>query len=208
MDEENELWELVRQRVNRTNEKYVEEKELNVDKENITLKEDEEFVMEENTIQEEEEPKITIEPVLREDFSIMNLLNEGIFAGFVYIFVIMIVLGVLTIPGSVTAAIGGFFGGKKAGNPARAMTAAMLPFILIASLYFLASTGALPPGSGPNDVANIFNEFMDNNIDDSALGPISKMPDSNSSVFISVVTFAFIGGLIRSEERMKKNAKT
>jgi len=208
VDEENELWELVRQRVNRTNEKYVEEKELNVDKENITLKEDEEFVMEENTIQEEEEPKITIEPVLREDFSIMNLLNEGIFAGFVYIFVIMIVLGVLTIPGSVTAAIGGFFGGKKAGNPARAMTAAMLPFILIASLYFLASTGALPPGSGPNDVANIFNEFMDNNIDDSALGPISKMPDSNSSVFISVVTFAFIGGLIRSEERMKKNAKT
>ena len=208
MDEENELWELVRQRVNRTNEKYVEEKDLNVDKENITLKEDEELVMEENTIQEEEEPKITIEPVLREDFSIMNLLNEGIFAGFVYIFVIMIVLGVLTIPGSVTAAIGGFFGGKKAGNPARAMTAAMLPFILIASLYFLASTGALPPGSGPNDVANIFNEFMDNNIDDSALGPISKMPDSNSSVFISVVTFAFIGGLIRSEERMKKNAKT
>jgi len=36
------------------------------------------------------------------------------------------------------------------------------------------------------------------------LGPISKMPDSNSSVFISVVTFAFIGGLVNIESKSKK----
>ena len=144
---------------------------------------------------------------LQDEKNVWQLMNEGIFAGFIYIFVIMIVLGILTLPGSITAAVGGFFGGKKAGDPARAMTAAMLPFLIIATLYFLAANGALPPGSGPNDVATEINDFMNNDIDDSALGPISKLPDSNSSVFISVVTFAFIGGLVQSEEKLKNPLK-
>ena len=192
MDEDNELWELVRKRV------YNEEPEENLG--NI------EETIENNDVEESEEINLTVheEPTesLIPDMAAISLLKEGIFAGFIYIFVIMIVLGILTIPGSITAAVGGFFGGKKAGDPARALTAAMLPFLIIAGLYFLASTGALPPGSGPNDVAEEVGNLIGHNPSKDTLGPISKMPDSNSSVFISVVTFAFIGGLVQTENNI------
>ena len=190
MDEDNELWELVRKRV------YNEEPEENLG--NI------EETIENNDAEEQEEISQTIHKELAESFipdlTLISLFKEGIFAGFIYIFVIMIVLGILTIPGSITAAVGGFFGGRKAGDPARALTAAMLPFLIIAGLYFLASTGALPPGSGPNDVAEEVSDLIGHNPSEDNLGPISKMPDSNSSVFISVVTFAFIGGLLQTEK--------
>ena len=80
--------------------------------------------------------------------------------------------------------IWGFFGGKKAGNPARALTAAMFPFILIATISLLATSGALPPGSGPNDVAVEISEIMGHEPGKDALGPISKKADSNCSVII------------------------
>ena len=205
MEQEKDLWKLVRQKLNKdqTVEQNLEEKTEPIVVKNFDNAKD-------NKITDVELPKIvkikeTSE--LQDEKNVLQLMNEGIFAGFIYIFVIMIVLGILTLPGSITAAVGGFFGGKKAGDPARAMTAAMLPFLIIATLYFLAASGALPPGSGPNDVANEINDFMNNDIDESALGPISKMPDSNSSVFISVVTFAFIGGLVQSEEKLKNPLK-
>ena len=196
MNEDNELWELVRKRV------YNEEAEENLG--NI-----EEAT--ENNVEEQKEinPIINEEPVKSfiPDLASISLFKEGIFAGFIYIFVIMIVLGILTIPGSITAAVGGFFGGRKAGDPARALTAAMLPFLIIAGLYFLASTGALPPGSGPNDVAEEVGDLIGHNPSEDNLGPISKMPDSNSSVFISVVTFAFIGGLLQTEKNNRHSEK-
>ena len=205
MEQEKDLWKLVRQKLNKdkTVEQPLEEKTEPIVVENFNDAKD-------NEITDVELPKVvkikeTSE--LQDEKNVLQLMNEGIFAGFIYIFVIMIVLGILTLPGSITAAVGGFFGGKKAGDPARAMTAAMLPFLIIATLYFLAASGALPPGSGPNDVATEINDFMNNDIDESALGPISKMPDSNSSVFISVVTFAFIGGLVQSEEKLKNSLK-
>ena len=197
MDEDNELWELVRKRV------YNEEPEKNFS--NI------EETTEINDVEEPEETNQTIHKETTESFipelASISLFKEGIFAGFIYIFVIMIVLGVLTIPGSITAAVGGFFGGRKAGDPARALTAAMLPFLIIAGLYFLASTGALPPGSGPNDVAEEVGDLLGHNPSEDNLGPISKMPDSNSSVFISVVTFAFIGGLLQTEKNNRHSEK-
>ena len=157
-------------------------------------------------IELKKESEETIEKnTFNDDFAAINLLKEGVFAGFLYIFGIMIVLGILSIPGSITAAIGGFFGGKKAGDPGRALTAAMLPFLVIAAIYFLASSGALPPGSGPNDVATEIGELIEHSPADDSLGPISKMPDSTSSVFISVVTFAFIGGLANIDNNNKKN---
>ena len=76
----------------------------------------------------------------------------------------------------------------------------MLPFLIIGGLYFLATAGALPPGSGPNDVAEEIGGLIGHNPDEGSLGPISEMPDSNSSVFVSVVTFAFIGGLVQTEK--------
>ena len=39
------------------------------------------------------------------------------------------------------------------------------------------------------------------NTDKNALGPISKMPDTTSSVFVSVVTFAFMGGLANIDKK-------
>ena len=192
MNEEEELWELVRGNLYQKEENIEREREV------------EEEILEEST--EEQNKNAEIETLnndySKSDFSSINLLNEGIFAGFIYIFVIMVTLGILTIPGSLTAAVGGFFGGKKAGDPARALTAAMLPFLIIAGLYFLASTGALPPGSGPNDVAEEIGNLMGYNPDKDTLGPISKIPDSNSSVFLSLVTFAFIGGLVQTEKKM------
>jgi len=189
VEEEKELWDLVRGNLFEKQEKeIVEEEEI------------EEDIQEEKI---EEEPEIFVrEEKTESDFASIKLLNEGIFAGVIYIFVIMIVLGILTLPGSLTAAVGGFFGGKKAGNPARALTAAMLPFLIIAGLYFMASAGALPPGSGPNDVAEEIGNLVGYNPNEDALGPISKIPDSNSSVFLSLVTFAFIGGLVQTENRI------
>ncbi len=206
MEQEKDLWKLVRQKLNK--DQTVEQ---NLEEKAEPIIEDDFNETKENEITDMKLPevvKIKETAELQDEKNVLQLMNEGIFAGFIYIFVIMIVLGILTLPGSITAAIGGFFGGKKAGDPARAMTAAMLPFLIIATLYFLAANGALPPGSGPNDVATEINDFMNNDIDDSALGPISKMPDSNSSVFISVVTFAFIGGLVQSEEKLKNPLKS
>ena len=200
MSEENDLWELVRQKI--------ADSEPNDEIETPKMKADE-IIIEEET---DEVPEVEIkrgtkkqlkEAIIADDFATINLLNEGVFAGFLYIFGIMIILGILSIPGSITAAIGGFFGGKKAGDPARALTAAMLPFILIATISFLATSGALPPGSGPNDVAAEISEIMNHDPDKDSLGPISKMPDSTSSVFISVVTFAFIGGLYNIDQNKK-----
>ena len=205
MEQEKDLWKLVRQKLNKdqTVEQNLEEKTEPIVVKNFNDAKDNEIT----NMELPKAVKIKETSKLQDEKNVLQLMNEGIFAGFIYIFVIMIVLGILTLPGSITAAIGGFFGGKKAGDPARAMTAAMLPFLIIATLYFLAASGALPPGSGPNDVATEINDFMNNDIDDSALGPLSKMPDSNSSVFISVVTFAFIVGLVQSEEKLKNSLK-
>ena len=200
MSEEKDLWELVRQKIADSEPKdEIETPKMMAEEKIIEEKTDE--VPE---VEIKKEPKKQIkETILNDDFATINLLNEGVFAGFLYIFGIMIILGILTIPGSITAAIGGFFGGKKAGDPARALTAAMLPFILIATISFLATSGALPPGSGPNDVAAEISEIMNHDPDNDSLGPISKMPDSTSSVFISVVTFAFIGGLYNIDQNKK-----
>ncbi len=205
MEQEKDLWKLVRQKLNKdqTVEQNLEENAISIVEEDVN-----DTKYKKNTdVNAPEIVGIKETSEVQDEKNVLQLMNEGIFAGFIYIFVIMIVLGILTLPGSITAAVGGFFGGKKAGDPARAMTAAMLPFLIIATLYFLAASGALPPGSGPNDVATEINDFMNNDIDESALGPISKMPDSNSSVFISVVTFAFIGGLVQSEEKLKNPLK-
>jgi len=200
LSEENDLWELVRQEISDSNtEKILQE--VVIERENLgeTIEKETKKDIRKEDIKEIEKTE------LKHDFSTIELLNEGVFAGFLYIFVIMIVLGILTIPGSITAAIGGFFGGKKAGDPARALTAAMLPFLIIAAFYFLVSFGALPPGSGPNDVASEISEILNQNPDENLIGPISKMPDSNSSVFVSVVTFAFIGGLVNIENNKRES---
>ena len=198
MKTEKDIWELVRQKIDMDSDSSKEDSVEEIKKKD-DLETIEDYQFEINRTDEKQVPSIS-----KTDFNTTNLFSDGIFAGFVYIFIIMIVLGILTIPGSITAAVGGFFGGRKAGDPARALTAAMLPFLVIATAYLLASSGALPPGSGPNDIADKIGEMLGHNPDKSALGPISKMPDSNSSVFISVVTFAFIGGLVNIESKSKK----
>ena len=198
MDTEKDIWELVRRKID------INSNSSEIEPVKEVIKEDNSEVFEEEDLELNKNVEKQLPDILKTDFSSLNLFNDGIFAGFIYIFTIMVVLGVLTIPGSITAAIGGFFGGRKAGDPARALTAAMLPFLVIATAYLLASSGALPPGSGPNDIADKIGEMLGHNPDKSALGPISRMPDSNSSVFISVVTFAFIGGLVNIENKSKR----
>ena len=201
MGDSEDLWKLVQKHISDEETQITEVVELNEEYEAAKENVKEEILDEPETKAtvelKKENKKITAE----KDYAAINLLEEGVFAGFIYIFGIIIVLGLLSIPGSITAAIGGFIGGRKAGDPARALTAAMLPFLTIATMYFLASSGALPPGSGPNDVATEIGEMINFNTDKNALGPISKMPDTTSSVFVSVVTFAFMGGLANIDKK-------
>ena len=204
MGDSEDLWKLVQKHISDEETQVNEVVELNEEYEAAKETVKEEILDEPETKAiieiKKENKKITAE----KDYAAINLLEEGVFAGFIYIFGIIIVLGLLSIPGSITAAIGGFIGGRKAGDPARALTAAMLPFLTIATMYFLASSGALPPGSGPNDVATEIGEMINFNTDKNALGPISKMPDTTSSVFVSVVTFAFMGGLANIDKKKTK----
>jgi len=200
VEEKKDLWELVREKLEKNSVpeslEFVEnesiqttEKEKNndeiIDNKNLSITNE---INSEETITEPEK---------------VEFLNQGIFAGFIYILTIMIVLGILMIPGSITAAVGGYFGGRKSGDPARALTAAMLPFLIIASISVMASIGALPPGSGPNDLSDAISDYLGYNPDGNLLGPISKMPDSNSSVFLSLVAFGFIGGLVEIDKKNK-----
>ena len=200
VEEKQDLWELVRQKLEKSNEP---ETTSVPDEESVKLAE-EEIIRKEN---KESRPQNQINKLNSSNKNLLigklNLLNQGVFAGFIYILSIMIVLGILMIPGSITAAIGGYFGGKKSGDPARALTAAMLPFLVIASVSMMGNVGALPPGSGPNDLSESIAEKIGYSPDDNILGPISKMPDSNSSVFLSLVAFGFIGGLVELERKNK-----
>ena len=200
MKEKQDLWELVREKLEKNNKPEAisvpDEEPVKLSQEKIIRKE-----------KKDSKPQTQINEIgSNDDIAIVkkfNLLNQGVFAGFIYILSIMIILGILMIPGSITAAIGGYFGGRKSGDPARALTAAMLPFLVIASVSMMGAVGALPPGSGPNDLSESIGEKIGYSPDDKLLGPISKMPDSNSSVFLSLVAFGFIGGLVELERKNK-----
>ena len=200
MEEKKDLWELVRKKLGK--DSMHEPLDL-VESESIQTAEKEK---DKNGKTDNEELSVTNEIDFKETTikpKNVEFLSQGIFAGFIYILTIMIVLGILMIPGSITAAIGGYFGGRKSGDPARALTAAMLPFLIIASISVMASIGALPPGSGPNDLSETISDYLGYNPDGNLLGPISKMPDSNSSVFLSLVAFGFIGGLVEIDKKNK-----
>ena len=200
MEEKKDLWELVRQKLEKNSEP---ETEILPNEENEKTNNIEKHTDENNNLEEVSTTKNIKKEKINSDNERNPILEQGIFAGLIYILTIMIVLGILMIPGSITAAIGGYFGGRKSGDPARALTAAMLPFLIIASISLMGSIGALPPGSGPNDLSDNINDFLGYNPNGNLLGPISKMPDSNSSVFLSLVTFGFIGGLIEVERKNK-----
>tara|TARA_B100000579_G_scaffold301606_1_gene251529 strand:- start:588 stop:1205 length:618 start_codon:yes stop_codon:yes gene_type:complete len=199
VEEKKDLWELVRLKLEKNSES---ETTRAPKKESVKL-------IEENVIRKKEvasyikSPLELVKNKIKLPSYEKKFLNQGIFAGFIYILTIMVVLGILMVPGSVTAAIGGYFGGRKSGDPARALTAAMLPFLIIASVSFMGSIGALPPGSGPNDLSENVSELIGYKPDNNLLGPISKMPDNNSSVFLSLVAFGFIGGLVEVERKNK-----
>ena len=131
----------------------------------------------------------------------LELLQSGVPAGFGCILGTMVLFGLLGLPGSLAASVGGYFGGRLAGDPARALTAAMLPFLLIAAIAGLASAGGLPPGAGPQDLGAALGEWLDYSPGGRALGPLSQLPDSGSAVFITVVVFAFVGGLSEAARR-------
>ena len=200
MEEKKDLWELVRKKLEKNS---IPESLEFVESEPIQTAE-----KEKNVDENPDNKKLSVvneigfkETIIKPKKS--EFLSQGIFAGFVYILTIMIILGILMIPGSITAAIGGYFGGRKSGDPARALTAAMLPFLVIASISIMASIGALPPGSGPNDLSETISDYLGYSPDGNLLGPISKMPDSNSSVFLSLVAFGFIGGLVEVDKKNK-----
>ena len=52
-------------------------------------------------------------------------------------------------------------------------------------------------------MSETISDYLGYNPDGNLLGPISKMPDSNSSVFLSLVAFGFIGGLVEIDKKNK-----
>lgn len=194
VEEKKDLWNLVRQKLEKNSEP---ETKNTIEQDTISSIQNEDTIEDNNKL-DDFTPKTEVKNTEKIEF-----MKQGIFAGLIYILTIMIVLGILMIPGSITAAIGGYFGGRKSGDPARALTAAMLPFLIIASISIMGSVGALPPGSGPNDLSESINDFIGYNPGNELLGPISKMPDSNSSVFLSLVAFGFIGGLVEIDRKKK-----
>ena len=194
VEEKKDLWNLVRQKLEKNSEP---ETKNTIEQDTISSIQNEDTIEDNNKL-DDFTPKTEVKNTGKIEF-----MKQGIFAGLIYILTIMIVLGILMIPGSITAAIGGYFGGRKSGDPARALTAAMLPFLIIASISIMGSVGALPPGSGPNDLSESINDFIGYNPGNELLGPISKMPDSNSSVFLSLVAFGFIGGLVEIDRKKK-----
>ena len=106
--EKQDLWELVRKKLEKNNQ---------TETVSMPNKEPVKSSQQETTREEKKESKLQTQinkldsnkkiPVIEK----FNLLNQGVFAGFVYILSIMIILGILMIPGSITAAIGGYFGG-------------------------------------------------------------------------------------------------
>ena len=131
----------------------------------------------------------------------LELLRSGIPAGFGCILSTMVLFSLLGLPGSLGAASGGYFGGRLAGDPARALTSAMLPFLLVAAVGGLADAGGLPPGAGPQDLGATIGEWLDYTPGEGALGMLSQLPDSGSAVFAVAVVFAFVGGLSEATRR-------
>ena len=200
MEEKKDLWKLVRKKLEKNSELATKNFTDNEKTDTVKVEKSIDNI---NESDESSPSKYINDEKVNIDNERKPLLEQGIFAGLIYILTIMIVLGILMIPGSITAAIGGYFGGRKSGDPARALTAAMLPFLIIASISIMGSIGALPPGSGPNDLSDSINNLLGYNPNNNLLGPISKMPDSNSSVFLSLVAFGFIGGLVEVERKNK-----
>ena len=137
-----------------------------------------------------------------EDAPLVLLLSEGIFAGFLFIVVIMLVLGLLGVPPALTAAVAGYFGGRRAGDPVRAAIAALLPFLLLVALFSMAHQGWLP-GLFDDDVltpqgfAEELQAKLGHDPDTPGVwGPLAELPDSDSTVFLMVAAFAVLGGLL------------
>ena len=103
MKDKQDLWELVRKKLDKDNET-----------ETVSVPNKEPFKSSQEEIIREEKKDSKLQtqinkldsnkniPVIEK----FNLLNQGVFAGFIYILSIMIILGMLMIPGSITAAIG------------------------------------------------------------------------------------------------------
>ena len=91
VNEDNDLWELVRQRVNKSDDIEILDKEKN--KEEIVLENKEDEEVDEIFITNKKiEKEIIEESINKSETNTIKLLNEGIFAGFIYLFVIMIIL--------------------------------------------------------------------------------------------------------------------
>jgi len=136
-----------------------------------------------------------------EEAPLMLLLREGIFAGFVFIVVIMLVLGLLGVPVALTAAVAGYFGGRRAGDPVRAAIAALLPFLLLVALFSMVQQGWLPgvfedDVLTPQDLTEELQMALGHDSNTSGVwGPLTELPDSDSTVFVMVALFAVLGGL-------------
>ncbi|MDG1545542.1 MAG: hypothetical protein P8R32_04770, partial [Candidatus Poseidoniia archaeon] len=111
MEEKKDLWNLVRQKLEKNSEP--ETKNL-IEQDTISSIQNEETIENDNKL-DDSTPETKVNDTEKIEF-----MKQGIFAGLIYILTIMIVLGILMIPGSITAAIGGYFGGRKSGDPARA----------------------------------------------------------------------------------------
>ena len=98
MKEKQDLWELVRQKLEKNNEpktiSVLNEEPVKLAEEEIIRKEKKDSKQQTQIKNVDSSKDIPL-------FDKLNLLNQGVFAGFIYIMSIMIILGTLMIPGSI-----------------------------------------------------------------------------------------------------------
>ena len=92
MDEEIDLWELVRQKIG-----VESEEEINEDVKNPENQIEKNTLIEALEVEKKPGKRKLEEDIIEQkekDFTVLELLNEGIMAGFIYMSIIMIFLGI------------------------------------------------------------------------------------------------------------------
>ena len=91
MEQEKDLWKLVRQKLNKdqTVEQNLEEKAVSIVEDGVNDTKDKKIT----NVKTPKIVEIKETSEVQDEKNVLQLMNEGIFAGFIYIFVIMIVLG-------------------------------------------------------------------------------------------------------------------
>ena len=147
---------------------------------------------------------LSSESLFNPESALFKILKQGVFSGFLHLFIIVFFLGTIssylfTIPAWFCGMVAGFFAGKKSGDTIRAAVAAILLFSIAYFFFTLFKFGLFPPVSdNPIDSTHTFSisvfEWLLGGTYN--FGGISGLVNPSSHLFISSVCFSVFGSYI------------